>query len=142
MSLSIQKRIAAEILGCGVNKVRFDTERLEDVEDAITRADIRRLIEEGAIYRAPDTGHTRQRVKERRGTGRRKGGKHSVISRKERWTRLVRAQRGYLSRMKKAGLLREGVYRRVYLMIKAGRFRSVAELRNYLVESNYLLKGA
>jgi large subunit ribosomal protein L19e len=142
MNLSIQKRLAAEILGCGVNRVRLDPERLEEIGDAITRSDVKRLIDEGAIYRAPETGHTWQRVKERRGAGRRKGAKYSVLSRKERWITRVRAQRRYLSRIRGEGLLKEGVYRHLYLMVKAGRFKSVAELRNYLIENNYLLRGA
>jgi large subunit ribosomal protein L19e len=142
VSLTIQRRLAAEILKCGESRVRFDPERLEDIEDAITRADIRQLISEGAIYAAPKRGNTRRREDGKRGPGRRKGGKYSILSRKERWLMKVRAQRKYLRRLKAAKLLKEGSYRHVYLQIKAGRFKSVAELKNYLKENGLLLAGA
>ncbi|MEM0445512.1 MAG: 50S ribosomal protein L19e [Nitrososphaerota archaeon] len=142
MSLNIQKRLAAEILGCGESRVRFDPERLEDIEDAITRADIRRLIEEGAIYAEAKKGSVRRREPEKRGPGRRKGGKYSILSRKERWMMRVRAQRKYLGRLKAARMLREEAYRSVYLQVKAGRFKSVTELKNYLKENGLLLAGA
>ncbi|MCS7145205.1 MAG: 50S ribosomal protein L19e [Nitrososphaerota archaeon] len=142
MSLSIQKRLAAELLKCGESRVRFDPERIEDIEDAITRGDIRRLIDEGAIYEAPKRGNTRRAEKGRRGPGKRKGGKYSTLSRKERWLLRVRAQRRYLRRLKEARLLKEGAYRSAYLQIKAGRFKSVAELKEYLKSSGLLLAGA
>lgn len=142
MSLSIQKRLAAEILGCGESRVRFDSERLEDIEDAITRADIRQLIEEGAIYASPVKGNVTRREKGKRGAGKRKGGKYSTLSRKERWVMRVRAQRKYLRRLKAARMLKEGAYRHVYLQVKAGRFKSVAELKNYLRENGLFIAGA
>ncbi|MEM0381946.1 MAG: 50S ribosomal protein L19e [Nitrososphaerota archaeon] len=142
MSLSIQRRMAAELLKCGESRVRFDPERLEDVEDAITRSDIRQLISEGAIYAAPKRGNTRRAEREKRGPGRRKGGKHSIISRKERWLMRVRSQRRYLRRLKAAKMLKDDAYRHVYLQIKAGRFKSVAELKTYLKENGLLLVGA
>lgn len=143
MSLSIQKRLAAEILKCGESRVRFDPERTEDIEDAITRGDIRRLIDEGAIYEAPKRGNTRRaETGRKRGPGKRKGAKYSILSRKERWLIRVRAQRRYLRRLKAARMLKEGAYRSVYLQIKAGRFKSVAELKDYLKSSGLLMAGA
>lgn len=124
---------------CGENRVRFDPERLEDIRDAITREEIRALIKDGVIYAEPVKGQQRIRIKEKRGPGRRKGAKHSVISRKRRWIMRVRAQRRYLAGLKAAGRLKEGVYRKVYLQIKAGRFKSIADLKAYLVE-NQLVK--
>lgn len=142
MSLTVQRRLAADILKCGVSRVRFDPERLEDIEDAITRADVKQLIEEGAIYAEPKRGNTRRAVPSKRGPGSRKGSKYSVISRKERWLMRVRAQRRYLRRLKAAKMLKEGAYRHVYLQIKAGRFKSIAELREYLRSNHLLLSGA
>ena len=51
--LEFQKRVAADLLGCGVNRVRFDQERLDEISEAITREEIRFLIKDGAIYKAP-----------------------------------------------------------------------------------------
>ncbi|MCX8202817.1 MAG: 50S ribosomal protein L19e [Nitrososphaeria archaeon] len=138
MQLRLQRRLAADLLGVGENRVRFDPERLEDVEDAITREDVRALIEEGAIYAAPVEGQTRLRVKERRV---RKGGKYSVLTRKERGAMRVRAQRRYLKRLRDAGIIDRSTYRKLYLQAKAGRFKSVADIRNLLIEMGKLEKG-
>ena len=43
MSLKAQKRIAAEILKCGENRIYFDPFLIEEVKMAITRDDIRNL---------------------------------------------------------------------------------------------------
>ena len=50
--LSIQKRLAAEVLGVGVSRIRVDPNRIEDVEAALRREDIKRLIKEGAIMQS------------------------------------------------------------------------------------------
>ena len=49
MDLKNQRRMAAELLGCGKNRIRIDHNRMLDVADAITRSDIRKLINEKAI---------------------------------------------------------------------------------------------
>ena len=38
-----QKRIAAAVLKCGVNRVWFDPARISDIENAISREDLRGL---------------------------------------------------------------------------------------------------
>ncbi len=139
MSMKIQKRLAADILKCGENRIRFNQERLDEIRDAITRGEIKALIKDGAIYAEPVRGQQRIRVKERRGPGRRKGAKFSVITRKRRWIMRVRSQRRYLAMLRDSGRLKEEAYRKVYLQIKAGRFKSIADLKSYLVE-NRLVK--
>jgi len=54
--VSLQKRLAAEILGVGESRVRVDPARISDVAQAITREDIKRLIREGAIWVEPEHG--------------------------------------------------------------------------------------
>ncbi|RLI07420.1 50S ribosomal protein L19e, partial [Candidatus Bathyarchaeota archaeon] len=49
MSLKSQRRLAASILNVGVNRVWIDPERIEDVDVAITREEIKKLIHEGVI---------------------------------------------------------------------------------------------
>ena len=49
MSLRSQRRLAAEILKVGQNRVWIDPERIDEVETAITREEIRKLIHEKAI---------------------------------------------------------------------------------------------
>ncbi len=137
MQLKLQRRLAADILGVGENRVRFDQERLEDVADAITREDVRALIEEGAIYAAPVRGQTRNRVKETRV---RKGGKYATLTKKERWIMRVRPQRRYLRRLRDRGIIDRSLYRKLYLQVKAGRFKSIADIRNLLIEMGVMKK--
>ena len=144
MPLRLQKRTAASLLKCGVNKVRFDPERMNDIEAAITRDDIRSLISDGAIHRIRDKGISRGRSKRKRGRkgeGSRKGGAHSKISKKRRWMSKVRPQRRELARLRDSKLLEPGSYRKTYRLIKASNFMSVASLREYLKENNLLRRG-
>ena len=45
VNLTNQRRVAASILKCGVNRVWIDSNRTEDVANAVTREDIRNLME-------------------------------------------------------------------------------------------------
>ncbi|MCJ7516993.1 MAG: 50S ribosomal protein L19e, partial [Methanomassiliicoccales archaeon] len=63
MDLKSQRRIAAQILGCGEGRVWIDPDRIEDVADAITRADIRTAIESGTIRARPKKGVSRGRAR-------------------------------------------------------------------------------
>jgi len=44
-----QRRMAAAILKCGENRVWMDTDRTDEVAEAVTRSDIRELVKGGAI---------------------------------------------------------------------------------------------
>jgi len=142
LKLDFQKRVAADILKCGAHRVKFDTERLDEIMEAITREDIRRLIKDGAIYKEQKKGISRARVRERkkkRGPGSRKGAKYSRISRKELWMMKVRAQRKKLRQLRDKKLITKTVYRKIYKMVKAGAFKSVAAMMEYL-EQNKLIR--
>ena len=49
VNLKAKKLLVSRIVGVGVNRVRFDSEHLDDVADAITRDDIRSLITANTI---------------------------------------------------------------------------------------------
>ena len=44
-----QRRMAAEILKCGENRVWMNPDKLDEVEECITRADIRTAIASGPL---------------------------------------------------------------------------------------------
>ena len=62
-SLKSQRRIAAQILKVGQNRVWINPERTEDAETAITRDEIRKLIHEGVIEARPEKGVSRGRAR-------------------------------------------------------------------------------
>ncbi|MDD1720139.1 MAG: 50S ribosomal protein L19e, partial [Methanoregulaceae archaeon] len=63
--LASQRRIAAALLKCGAHRVWFDPEKLTDIQNAISREDIRGLIGEGAIDAHQIKGVSRGRARDR-----------------------------------------------------------------------------
>ena len=79
MNLRGQRRLAAEIMKVGSNKVKFNSERMEEVSEALTRDDIRSLINSGAITKKQETGVSRGKARDRKKQklrGRRRGDGH------------------------------------------------------------------
>ena len=135
--LANQKRMAAAVLKCGINRVWFDPERQADIEAAISRDDLRELIEEGAIKARTVKGNSRGRARElmakrayghQRGPGRRKGAAGARASSKRTWIGKIRAQRRALREMRDEGTIDRTLYRLMYRRASGGQFRSVAHL--------------
>lgn len=139
--LSNQKRLAADLLKVGVTRVWMDPEKLEDVATAITREDIRGLIEQGVVKRRPAVGISRGRARARdakrakghlKGHGSRRGAAGARDPKKERWMRKIRAQRKVLKEMRDAKTIDAHNYRILYLKAKGGEFRNIAHLKSYI----------
>lgn len=149
MKLNTQKRIAAYALGCSRKRVIFDESRLSDIKEAITKVDIRSLVNEGAIKEKPVKGTSRVKARKRaiqrskgrqRGFGKRKGKKTSRLSRKRAWIGRIRIQRGFIKILKEKKIITTDVYRQLYLKTKGGFFRSKRHIKIYLDEHK-LVKG-
>jgi len=145
--LTFQKRLAAEVLGVGVSRIRIDPSRVEDVSAAITREDVKRLIKEGAIWVAPEHGitgysskirHIQRSKGRRRGHGKRKGRKSARLDEKDAWMSRIRKIRRYLRYLRDKKLIDRRTYRRLYMLAKGGYFHSLASLKLYLKENNIL----
>ncbi|MEM1550330.1 MAG: 50S ribosomal protein L19e [Candidatus Bathyarchaeia archaeon] len=140
MSLRSQRRMAAEILGVGEERVWIDPERIEDVENAITREDIKRLIKEGVIKKIKDQGVSRARARiihekkrgRRRSIGSRAGASGARIDHQKEWVEKIRAIRKRLRELKEKRIITVRTYRQLYLKAKAGVFKSVADLHQYI----------
>jgi large subunit ribosomal protein L19e len=140
-NLSSQKRLAAQILKVGENRVWIDPERMDDVEGAITREEVKKLIHEKIIVSLPEKGVSRSRAKvvrekkrvgRRKGAGSRTGSPRAKVSKKEAWMSKIRCLRRKLRELKASRVVTEGTYRKLYVMAGSGRFESVAELERYL----------
>jgi len=145
MSLKSQRRMAAELLKVGKNRVWIDPERTEDVELAISREEIRRLIHDKAIRKQPEKGVSRARARilhekkkkgKRRGPGSRRGRKGARAPAKKMWMNRIRAQRRRLRELRDSHAITEKIYRRLYAVAKSGAFRSVADLDRYIDAHN------
>ena len=66
MNLKGQRRMAAQLMKVGKNKVKFDSDRLDDASEALTKDDVRALINSGAITERPKVGNSRGRVRQRK----------------------------------------------------------------------------
>ena len=139
--LKSQRRLAAQILKIGQNRVWIDPERIEDAEGAITRDEVRKLVHEGTIRSKPEKGisrgrgrilHLKKKKGRRSGAGSRTGSPRARISKKEAWMSKIRALRKKLRLLKAKKVIPEGEYGKLYRMAGSGRFESVADLERYL----------
>ena len=144
MNLRNQKTVSAKILKVGKGKVWFDTTRLDEIKEAITRRDLKSLIGKKIIQQKPDHGTSRVRARKRiiqRRKGRQKGpgtkkGKHTARApKKKNWMIQVRGQRKFINELKEKELIEVSVYRKLYRKIKGGYFRNRRHIKLYLTES-------
>ena len=134
MSLNSQRRLAAEVLKIGENRVWIDPDRIDEVETAITREEIRKLIHEKAIQPRPKIGISRSRARvvhaqRKKGRGRGPGKRSkSRVSRKQIWIRKIRTLRTRLRELREKRVVTESTYRQFYVLAGSGMFDSVSEL--------------
>jgi large subunit ribosomal protein L19e len=140
-NLGSQRRLAAQILKVGQNRVWIDPERIGDVEGAITREEVKKLIHEKVIVSLPEKGVSRSRAKtirQKKGVGRRKGPGSRTgsggarISKKEAWMSKIRSLRRKLRELKASRVITESTYRKLYGVAGSGKFASVADMERYL----------
>ncbi|ELY67797.1 50S ribosomal protein L19e [Natrinema versiforme] len=143
--LTAQKRLAADVLDVGQNRVWLDPDAQGDIAEAITRDEIRELVEDGRIQAADAKGNSRGRARERNakrayghqnGQGKRRGKKGARQDEKDEWQNKIRAQRRKLRELRDKGELTPTQYRELYKKAGGGEFRSVRYLLNY-IDENY-----
>jgi large subunit ribosomal protein L19e len=135
MMITNQKRMAAQILSkkegrtVGVHRVWINPDYLDEVSTAVQKDDIRQLIEDGLIKAKPIKGISKGRARRaaaqkakgrRKGPGSRKGTRNSRDPKKNRWMRLIRAQRRVLKDLRGDETLTPSEYRYYYRKAKGG----------------------
>ncbi|AET32658.1 50S ribosomal protein L19e [Pyrobaculum ferrireducens] len=134
------KRLAADILGVGVSRVRISPEAAEKIEEVVTKDDVRALIDQGLIWAEHEKGvsrgrwrvrHLKKKKGRRRGHGSRKGRR---TDEEEVWKNKVRAMRRFLNTLKRRGKLEPAVWRQLYKMVKGNYFRDLDHLKTYINE--------
>ncbi len=140
-NLSSQRRLASQILKIGQNRVWIDPERMSDVEGAITREEVKKLIHEKVIVSLPEKGVSRSRAKiirskkrlgRRGGPGSLTGAGYAKVTQKDAWMIKIRSLRRKLRELKASRIITEETYSQYYRMAGSGRFQSVAELERNL----------
>jgi large subunit ribosomal protein L19e len=142
LNLRSKRRLAASVMNVGEDRVIFDEEYSDLIQDAITRSTIRGLIGFGAIRAAPERGISRGRLRAKskklkrgRGPGSFEGAKFARSPRKERWVTKVRALRWRLKVARDRGEISKDAYRLLYKQVKGGQVRGVKHLFELMKEA-------
>ncbi|MCK4717307.1 MAG: 50S ribosomal protein L19e [Thermoplasmata archaeon] len=150
MDLRPKRRMAADVLGCGVNRVYIDPSAMEEVYEAVTKEDIRFLVNGGLIKAKQKKGISRGRARhaaqqkkkgKRIGPGSRKGSKYARLTKKQRWIRVIRPIRASLREMREDGSIDSSTYREFYMLAKGGVFKDKTHLKAHLISSGKMKGG-
>jgi large subunit ribosomal protein L19e len=142
VNLKTKRHLVSRILGVGANRVRFDSDHLDDVADAITRDNIRSLVTAKIIEIKSIKGtsqgraHFKKYQKRRRGTkqGSKKGKKGARVGKKEVYVKRIRAMRHQIKVKKSRKEITNKDYWNLYKQISGNQVRNMAHLRSLIEE--------
>ena len=142
VNLKAKKRLASRVTGVGVHRIKFDSDHLDDIADAITRGNIRSLITANTIKIKPFTGTSRGRAqdkkdqKNKRGTGQgsKQGRKGARVGKKEVYVAKVRALRRLLKIAKDRKDITNPEFWTLYKKVGGNTVRNKAHLRLLMTE--------
>lgn len=137
MTIATVRRLASDIMNVGENKVKISPEGLKEAEGALTRVDVKGLIDKGIITKKKNQGRDSTPRRGRTGHGHRRG---TPVDAKTVWMQKVRAQRKIYHALVEKGVLKQGDKRAIYGKIKSGMLRSKRALLIYLKEANLVPK--
>jgi ribosomal protein L19E len=132
MTIATVRRLAADIFNVGQNKVKISPDGIKEAEGALTRSDVRGLIEKGIITKDKPQGRASTGRTGRTGRGRRRG---TPLRAKSVWMDKIRAQRRFLNMLLDTGALKADARRAIYSKTKSGIFRNKRAMLLYLKEN-------
>jgi large subunit ribosomal protein L19e len=143
VNIAKKRELAARVLNVGVNRVRFEPDRLEDITDSITRENIRSLVKSGAIWTVQPKGSSRGRAIKKRsvwkvhgkGPGSKKGKKTARVGKKRVYVVKTRSMRYHLKVIKERKDISNDMYWYLYKRVNGGQVRSLAHLRELVKDA-------
>ncbi len=140
MQLDKIRRMAADILKVGKNRVWINQDEREKIMESMTKEDIRALIKDGLIKKKRKKELSRARARKlhekkkkgrKKGPGKRVGSKKARMKEKKKWAKAVRAQRKKLRQLRKKKEKLKLPYGKLYKMIKGDYFRGKKYLETF-----------
>ena len=114
VNLRKKRELISRVLGVGLNRVRFEPDKLDDISDAITREDIRSLVKKGTIWTVKLRGISRSRAR---------------VGKKDVYVKRTKAMRRHLKILKARNEINRETFWALYKKIKGGNVRSLSHLR-------------
>lgn len=142
VNLRAKKRLASRVTGVGVHRIKFDSDHLDDIADAITRENIRSLITANTIQIKPFTGTSRGRAQEKKDQKNKRGAKQGAkqgrkgarVGKKEIYVAKVRSLRRLLKIAKDRKDLTNPEFWSLYKKVGGNTVRNKAHLRLLMEE--------
>lgn len=143
-NLTLQKRLASDVLGVGTNKIWLDPNETSQVGLANSRKEIRKLVSNGLIIAKPVTGASKGRSRafhearsngRHRGYGKRKGTANARMPIQVLWMRRQRVLRRVLSKYREQGKIDKHLYHTLYREAKGNTFKHKRAVIEHIIKA-------
>ena len=127
MKLTHKKELAARALGVGKGRIVLNVERLNEIKEAITKQDIRDLVQSKAITVKGIKG--RKKVEKRKNRRRKGSVRKNVRNKKREYILITRKLRNYIAELRRKDQISDDIYFKIRKEIKARSFRDKSHLK-------------